>query len=591
GLIMFYSGDDMMNMYEVWTVNPWRLARAEFMPWIPLYRPLGGAVYRVFYGIFGFHPAPLYLFCWLLLAGNAILAYRFFRAITASVIQSLLALSLTLVHGSFQDLYTSAGTIYDRLWFLFTVLGIAVYAQARKKQESISLRTAVLVCLCCILSMDSKESGVALPLLLASYEAVFVLPRVWRRKRLPQWLRSIGPLYVTLAALSLTFVLLRVRREPELTTNGMYRPHLDLAVWFTRISEYFTTLAYHHLKFSPQAAGLVVVLAAAAALLLRNQSMIFGWLFFVITITPVALIAARPGYVLYVPVLGLGLYGAALIGITASRLSPAATAAIFAAVTIAVALLHAREWPPPPDPQLSPEFRLTEQFRREYPRLRQGSELLFVTDEFPRDAYDLLFNLRLLYHDHSIRAWRLAAPSDQQPPENPPEYDHIFTFASERYEALDTRDPARAIRLHILRDYGVGRQMDTARRDSAAYVVSGVMDGDPSNQTRWTAPRAQLKFDVYPAPAEFSLKFWAPDFVTRSGNRTLSILVNGKAVGALLLRQDGMNEVSFPVPADLISPSDYTLVDLNVDNPYKDAGGTAYGIVLLRAGFDYVTQH
>src|SRR5579875_364982 len=99
GLIMFFSGDDMMNMYGAWNMNPWRLAKAQLMIWIPLYRPLGAAVYRIFYALFGFHPLPLYVFCWLLLCVNAVLAYRFFRALAGTAMLALIALSLTLVHG------------------------------------------------------------------------------------------------------------------------------------------------------------------------------------------------------------------------------------------------------------------------------------------------------------------------------------------------------------------------------------------------------------------------------------------------------------------------------------------------------------
>ena len=42
--------------------------------------------------------------------------------------------------------------------------------------STISWRDGLLVCVLCILSMDSKESGVALPVLIGCYELVFVLP-------------------------------------------------------------------------------------------------------------------------------------------------------------------------------------------------------------------------------------------------------------------------------------------------------------------------------------------------------------------------------------------------------------------------------
>ena len=92
---------------------------------------------------------------------------------------------------------------------------------------------------------------------------------------------------------------------------------------------------------------------------------------------------------------------------------------------------------------------------------------------------------------------------------------------------------------------------------------------------------------VTDAPALFTAKFWVPDFVAKTALRTLTVLVNGKEVGSLPLTKDGMNEISFPVSANLITFDGYTFVDMNVANPYKDPGGTEFGVVLLRAGFTW----
>ncbi len=48
-----------------------------------------------------------------------------------------------------------------------------------------------------------------------------------------------------------------------------------------------------------------------------------------------------------------------------------------------------------------------------------------------------------------------------------------------------------------------------------------------------------------------------------------------------------MNEVSFPVPATQITLNGFTIVDMDVTNPWKDAAGVEYGVVLLSAGFEY----
>ena len=581
GPIMFFSGDDMMNMYGAWNLNPWRLGRSLPAIWIPIYRPLGAAVYRIFYAVFGFHPLPLYIFCWFLLALNAVLAYRFFRALAGTAMLAFIALSLTLVHGNFQDLYLSAGTIYDRLWFLFTVLGIAVYARLRAERKPVTWQGGILIGFLCVLSMDSKESGVALPVLLGCYELIFVLPGGNFKK----WLRDMLPLYAGLGALCMVFVFLHVNRTFELTANSAYRPHASLGLWLDRVAEYFSILSYQKLRFSALTAGLLVAAMALAAGFLRNRAMIFGWLFFVITITPMALIASRPGYVLYVPDLGLGLFLAGLVGWAGASAYPTL---VFSIVTIAVTSFHWLNWPAPFDPHSSPEYQLTEQFRREYPKLPPNTKLLFVSDEFPKPAFDLLFNLRLMYGDRTIRADRMDAPPDQQPdPKHPVTYDHVFASSGGHYFELDNRDPQESIRLHILKDYAVGREMEITRRDHVAYVVSGVMDSDSPDPSRWTTPQARLKFDLYPAAAVFRAKFWVPDFVAKTAVRTMTVSVNGKSVGALPLSHDGMNEIGFAVPASQITLNGFTMVDLDVSNPWKDAGGIEYGVVLLSAGFEY----
>ena len=66
---MFYSGDDMMNMYARLGAESMAAGKSLLMIWMPIYRPLGGAVYRIFYAIFGFHPAAA--LCLLLAAAGS----------------------------------------------------------------------------------------------------------------------------------------------------------------------------------------------------------------------------------------------------------------------------------------------------------------------------------------------------------------------------------------------------------------------------------------------------------------------------------------------------------------------------------------
>lgn len=601
GLTMFFSGDDVTNMYRAWVVPARNVWKAPLLPWMPLYRPLGTAVYRVFYVLFGFHPLPLYLFCWLLLVVNVFAAWRFFRALAASVLDALLALSLILMHGSFDSLYQSAGTIYDRLCFLFTVLAVTAYARARREEKAISAGRVARICFLCLMAMDSKESGAAVPLILFCYECIYLLPDAWRESRVRKWLLSIAPLYLLLAAILAAFVLGRMHHTPELIGNVNYDPNVRLSTWLLHVGDYLDILLYHSAHPTARTTAIALLAMLALAVLLRSRSMVFGWVFFVLTITPVATISMRQGFVLYVPELGLGLYFAGLIGVLSRpllRRDRAATPenlalpqlAILAVVTGLAVWIHAAHWPAAWVVKDSPEWRLTDKMRRDYPTLKQGAHILFVSDYFGFDTFDALTTLRLLYHDQLIEVRRLHAMPDQQPdPEHPLDYDIVFMAAQDTYVELDKRNVDESVRLNILEDYAPGRYFDTDRRDRIGYVVSGILVAAPRTGGWWTTRAAKLKFDLYPADSTLALKFWVPHMVATGKKRTLSVLVSGNPVGTAPLTHEGMNELRFEVPARTINVSGFTILELDVDDPYME-GSQDFGIIILRAGFDYVKK-
>ena len=598
GLTMFFSGDDLMNMYKAWTTPARKIWKAQVLPWMPLYRPLGTAVYRVFYTIFGFHPLPLYIFSWLLLIGNVVAAWRFFRVLTPSVFVALLALSLTLVHALFEDLYLSAGTIYDRLCFLFTVLAVIVYARTRREGAGISAGRVALLCLICMTAINSKESGAAVAAILLCYECVYCLPDVWQTRRVSRWIRSIAPFYCLMGFVLAAFVFGRVRGTQDLNGNPAYQPHSGVTLWLAHVAEYLNILVYRYVHFTATNAAIALTAMLLLAAILRNRAMLFGWLYFVMAITPVALISVRQGYVLYVPELGLGLYFATLTGLAATRIFPRnpdpvpeslslAHVAFLAVVTALTVWLHATHWPQPWRVSDSAGWRLTEKMVRDYPTLKPGAKVLFVDDYNSGNGYDSLFNLRLLYHDPQIQVARLRGPAIQQPDRSGPlQFDYVLTTALGTYVELDIRNVEESIRLNILRDLAPGRHFDTTRADSVAYVVSGLQVTGQADGW-WTERSGKLKFDVYPADSVLSLQFRVPDFVAAGQAGNLSAVVNGETVGSVPLIHDGVNNAAFPVPARVIGDSGFTVLELNVDKPYIK-NGQEFGVLIVQAGFDYV---
>jgi hypothetical protein len=574
---MFYTGDDMMNMYKAWTTPALKIWKAQIMPWMPLYRPLGAAVYRVSYCFFGFHPLPLYIFCWLLLIVNVFAAWRFFRVLAPSVFVALLALSLTLVHGSFQDLYLSAGTIYDRLCFLFTVLAVIVYAHARR---------VALLCFICLMAMNSKESGAVVPAILFVYECIYHLPRVWREKKVREWIRSIAPFYCVVGVIAAAFFIGRIRGTQDLAANAAYQPHASIDFWLTNVAGYLSELSYHAIHFTPGATVVLLAAMFALAAWLRNRAMLFGWFYFLIGITPVALISARPDYVLYVPYSGLGLYAAALIGVPA--LNFRAQTAILVCATALMTWIHASHWPPAWVVKDSPEWRLADKMRRDYPTLRRGATFLFADDFGAGNNYDTMFILQLLYRDPTLEVSKLHGPAEVRPDRSRPfRFDHVFTTGDDTYVELDSRNIEESIRLNILKDYTPGRTFNTEHADSIGYVVSGVRTLGQGSNGWWTMQSGRLKFDVYPADSVLTLEFFVPHTVATGKQRLLSVIVDGEKAGTVDLTKEGMHDDQFPVPARAINASGFTIVELNVDDPYRE-GDEQYGVVLREAAFDYV---
>ena len=97
--------------------------------------------------------------------------------------------------------------------------------------------------------------------------------------------------------------------------------------------------------------------------------------------------------------------------------------------------------------------------------------------------------------------------------------------------------------------------MSISRRDHVAWVLSGLSDGDTSNPSRWTDPSFRYRFDLYPAPADFHAKFRVPDFVAKTGVRSLEVLVNGHALktgDAAMLDKETQVSISNGVDAEVL---------------------------------------
>ncbi len=422
---MFFSGDDMMNMYKAWQTPVRELLVSLAAFWEPAYRPLGGAVYRFCYGVFGFHPRPLYVFSWAVLIANTRLLYILVARITRTAFHPLLTCVIASVHGMYLDLYYSAGTIYDHLSAFFCLLALNVWIGMRLRSGK---SAALLSCAAVVLTIagcDSKENAVALPLLLLAGELLLAPRSAGVRPRL-RWLVPVALSTVVVAI----FIAGRIAGTADLNSNPAYRPRLSALL--PNLGTYLGYVTYGALRGPGSVVAILLGMAIITAVL-RSAPMIFGCIWFAATLLPAAMIMVRAGYILYLPMMGLGLWASDFLyrllkrARIPNRFLPVAS-------VLASALLcvwHFTHWPLDQDPRNSPEWITTRAFLERYPHMQPGAKLLFITDPFPRDAWDLYFNISLLYHDNTLIVDRLLSGMPIQRPgavHHVAQYDHVFVY-------------------------------------------------------------------------------------------------------------------------------------------------------------------
>lgn len=135
------------------------------------YRPLMTTVFSIIYTLFGPHQFYFHFVQLLICIGSALLLYMFFNYFLEPFLSLVLAI-IFLVHPINSQVIYSIPNMQDALFFFFGILGL--YLLARFK----SRRSLIFVALCLLLSLLSKETGVAFIPISLLY--LFL----WDRKRL-----------------------------------------------------------------------------------------------------------------------------------------------------------------------------------------------------------------------------------------------------------------------------------------------------------------------------------------------------------------------------------------------------------------------
>ncbi len=610
GLLVYYTGDDMMNLYMYLSKPVSALVKANFFFWTPYYRPFGGVVYRTVYGIFGFNPYPLYVVFFVAMLVNLLLAYLVLSRLGGSREIGVIATLLYAYHGKFWYLYYNAGSLYDVFCFLFYFLTLLIYLRARLQGRLLGVWETVGFLACFICALNSKEMAPTLPVMVLIYELLWHTPNFRSFRALVRWTFREGRMALVGALCVLIYLPAKLSTE-GLTSSPEYVPHYRWGQYLTDTGYYLADLLYRNNRdvpsginpLKPLGVACVFAVLAAVAVWMRSRPVWFGLLFFAIGLLPVSFVEPRLGFVLYLPLAGMALYAAVCVVRIKDKLralipsfgavSPtSASVGLFIVMAVVMSAIAHKEWPQAPNPRFSP-FKLTAaEFPRLYPRLPHGARLLFVREPFA--SWDLLFLLRILYRDNDLYITMLDGPPPQRIPlEGLGHYDHIFTFENWHYVELDNADAARSVLLNLRKgtvpSTALGEAFTIGKPGATQYLVKGVQVGPPDLTGYWTLDQPEFRFRLATTQHHwFMERFFRPlNCLQRDGPLRVDFYVNGHLLDRAVFPKDGDSLYQHDVPAAWLKTDGFTTVRMEIHNPYIAArDGARLGVVIASASFN-----
>jgi hypothetical protein len=615
GLLLYYSGDDLMNLYGYWSKPVSALVKGNVFFWTPYYRPFGGIIYRTLFAIYGFNPFPLYVVFYTAMLLNLWLAYLVFKRIGGSREIGAIATLLYAFHGKFDYLYYNAGSMYDVFCFLFFFLALLIYLSARLQGRFLGVWRTLGFLACLVCALNSKEMAAALPVIVLLYELIFHPPDLRNIRALIRWCFREGRMAL-FGALCVLIYLPAKLGSNGLGTDPAYVPNYTWARWIGDTGTYLAELLYRNSSTTPLGVAPLTLLGvlgfygllAAIALWMRSRVLWFGLLFFFITLLPVSFIPARLGFVLYLPLAGIALYLAACLvrfketlwrlfsealGSVPTPSPASASVALFIATALLISTIDHRHWSRAPDPRYSPYQNTMAELSRLYPSLPHGSRLLFVHSALDEN-WDLVFLLRLYYRDTDLWLTELNGPPGQRIPiDRLPHYDHIFDYEKGHYVELDNADARVSVQLHLLKvdnpSDAFGDNMTIGKPGAAQYIVKGVLVGDPKADGYWTLDEPELRFRLSSVQNHvFRERFYlSQDTLKQTGPLIVDFYVNGHHLDRARFAKDGDSIYQHDVPAEwLKTGNSLTTVRMVVRNPYIAPRDHArLGMILRSAGF------
>ena len=554
----FNPDDEMLMHFAISRSLKLNIESVPFF-WNGYIRPLGTIFYLVIYRVFGYWSPPYRIGAFALIAINIVLLYRFAKAMTGSVTAAFLVALAGCFHREIWEIYSSTGTIFDILCQSFILLALTFWVNQRGPE---SWRSVAVIFILTIGAVDSKEMGVAIPVLLLLYDLLF------RRKSI----RYIG--IAATGAVVAIFLLGRFAQPTAVTGNPAFTPIITFSHYLLTTQLYLNFLLLKP-GLSELGAVIILVTACAVAVILRNRLMLFGLAFYVVTLLPMSFAMARSGYALYVPQTGALLFAAGLL-LQAKLSRPVMAGLLVAGIMTSQLLgsytLAATHAAPGYLPQVE---AFTNGMRRAFPRLAPGTTLTVVNDPLP-DLYVPWYTVEALYDDPSLKVTRV-----------------VWDPAKGTEQLGDSRNTLFFSGLHSWRFGSLdesGQPIDGRPREAismssplAAWNIVADVAGEPTAEgSRWAFADPQFVFSRPAGASEFVLQYDVPGAVTdQTGPLRLNFEVDGKTSEHVVIEKPSQCQYVTSVSGH---GNPLVRVKIHAENPWHGANGEKLSFLVTWAG-------
>ena len=443
GLRAGLTHDDLLNLWRAHVETTLPTLVADFFVFFRFssaLRPLGELFYYAFFVAFQFDPLPYRVARYAALCANAFLTYALARRLSGSRHVGGASALLHCYHVGFWPMYLNTGMCFDIFCFFFYYAILVYYVRVRQERRYPRAREILLIAMLYLCALNSKEMAATLPAMIAIYELLFHRPDLaWRNYR-----QALTTLVTGLMAVA--FVAGRLAGPQSIRHGGGYALDISIGAYLDLFRRSFNEIFYQQDLFGIVTATALLAAMLIAGLVTRDRTLLFAWFLTTIGVLPVAFIAPRPMYAIYLPALGLALYAAttlvrlgALVQALGRYRERTGQVVLFVGLALLLGSAHAdiaakSQYFEKMTPQYRDIQSVIRQFRRLHPNLPTGSRVLLLKNPFEGQAMEVLspeFIVSLLY-GRDVDVDRAFAMDRELTPAEIANYDFVFTAEGSR---------------------------------------------------------------------------------------------------------------------------------------------------------------